>query len=123
MVVGHGLGYRAPKMPLPQRDHAIEALFLIDRTNRSACALQLAPVRATPARTTPLPIAIADPRVAPVRILRRHRAPRRGLRTPSLQDPTTLRPWPCAGTSCNGLRADGTCSCLSTRANSRRTGI
>jgi len=38
MVVGHGLGYRAPKMPLPQQDHAIEALFLIDRTNRSACA-------------------------------------------------------------------------------------
>ena len=40
MAVGHGLGYRAPKMPLPQQDHAIEALFLIDRTNRSACALQ-----------------------------------------------------------------------------------
>jgi hypothetical protein len=27
MVVGHELGYGATKMPLPQQDHAIEALL------------------------------------------------------------------------------------------------
>ena len=40
MVVGDELGDRASKMSLPQWDHARKHSSLIDRTNRSAYALQ-----------------------------------------------------------------------------------
>jgi hypothetical protein len=72
MVVGHELGHRPAKMPFPQRDDAIEALFL-DRPNEPLCvgvAVGCSEWRANDPDsflfeefqhgTTPLPVAVTD---------------------------------------------------------------
>jgi hypothetical protein len=72
VVVGHELGYRATKMPLPEQDHALEAL-LLDRPNESlrvrvavGCAERCPNdsyslvFKEFQYATAPLPIAIAD---------------------------------------------------------------